>query len=118
MNLSRNQISFLRDVHPSVEIDKTSKWEYHVFKQFDIYEINNFIKLIEQEQIYLMIPQFSASNSETTLVLSAPFLVNNQSNTELICKWIYDQWQSCGFINTRKIVVIFKYKKVSYSYKD
>jgi hypothetical protein len=91
MNLSTNNISFLREIHPSVEINMTSKWKYHSFKEFSIYEINHFIKLIEDGQIYLMIPLFTTVNSKASLNLSEPFLVDNQSNPELISKFIYEQ---------------------------
>ncbi len=91
MNLSIKEITFLRDIHPSVEINMTSKWKYHSFQNFSIYEINDFIKLIEDGQIYLMIPIFTAPKSEATLNLSGPFLVDNQSNPALISKFIHDQ---------------------------
>jgi hypothetical protein len=42
--------------------------------------------------------------------------VDNQSNPELISKFIYEQWESSGFINNREIVFLFKFKRVSYSY--
>jgi hypothetical protein len=42
--------------------------------------------------------------------------VDNQSNPELISKFIFDQWESSGFVNNRKIDFLFKYKRVSYSY--
>lgn len=116
MNLSTNKISFLRDVHSSVEINMTSKWKYHSFNGFNIYEINTFIKSIDDGQIYLMIPLFTAINSEATLNLSDPFLIDNQSNPVLISTFIFDQWESSGFINNRKIDFLFKFKRVSYSY--
>nr|YP_009487203.1 hypothetical protein [Russula abietina]AWB36105.1 hypothetical protein [Russula abietina] len=73
MNLSTNNISFLRDVHSSVEINMTSKWKYHSFNEFNIYEINTFIKSIDEWQIYLIIPLFTAINSEATLNFSSKY---------------------------------------------
>jgi hypothetical protein len=55
--------------------------------------LSAFIKLIGDDKIYLLIPLFASSKSlsSPTLNLSEPFLVDNQSNTRLIIKFIVDQ---------------------------
>jgi len=85
MNLTTKQITFLRDIHSSINVDKTSGWRYHYFDGLSVYEISTFIKLIGDDKIYLLIPIFANSNSwsHATLNLSRPFLVNNKSNSDL-----------------------------------
>ena len=93
MNLSRNNITFLRDVPSDINVDKTSGWRHHQFDGFNIHEISSYIKLIEDDKIYLVIPFFATSKSisNARLRLSEPFLINNKSNPALIAKFIYDQ---------------------------
>jgi hypothetical protein len=93
MNLTTKQITFLRDVPSSIKVDKTSGWRHHYFDGFNIHEISSYIKLIEDDKIYLVIPFFASSKSlsNARLRLSEPFLVNNKSNSDLITRFILDQ---------------------------
>jgi len=99
MKLSRNQITFLSDIHSSINVDKTSGWRQHQFDGLTVYEISSFLKLIGDDKVYLLIPFFVSSNSLSNprLRLSEPFLVNNKSNSALIIKFIMEQWNSSGF---------------------
>jgi len=120
MNLTTNQITFLRDVHSSVKVDMTSGWRHHYFDG-SISELSTFIKLIGDDKIYLLIPLFAGSKSlsDATLNLSEPFLVDNKSNTNLIIKFIIDQWNSSGFEKREGTTLsfAFKFKRVWLSYK-
>ena len=82
-------------------------------------EISSFIKSIEDDKIYLLIPLFANSHSLeiATLNLSEPFLVNNKSNPLLITKFILDQWESSGFENKVQMAFSFKFKRVWFSDK-
>jgi len=115
MNLSRNQISFLRDIPSNIKIDMTSGWRYHYFDGSFI-EISNFIKKIGDDKIYLLIPLFRSSKSlsKATLNLSEPFLVDNKSNSTLIIKFILEQWNSSGFTLKSDTILSysFKFKRV------
>jgi len=108
MNLSNNNITFLRDVHSSVKVDMTSGWR-HYYIDGSLIEIASFIKQIGDKKIYLLIPLFaySRSFSDATLNLSEPFLVDNESNPELIIKFIIEQWNSSIFEIKKKIVFLF-----------
>nr|QGP74775.1 hypothetical protein [Russula griseocarnosa] len=121
MNLSTNQISFIKDVHSSVNIDTLSSWKYHYFKNFDFHEIRTFIKLIEDNKIYMIIPSFSTSKSlsNASLYMSEAFLIDNKSNPLLITDFIFNQWNSSGFglRPESKLIFSFKFKRVWYSYK-
>ena len=81
MNLSTSNITFLKDVHPSIKVDKTSGWRHHYFDGLSVMEISSFIKLIGYDKTYLLIPLFASSKSLSTasLNLSEPFLVNNKA---------------------------------------
>ena len=121
MNLSTNKITFLRDVYPSFNVDMNSGWRFHYFENFKNEHISTYIKLIPANKIYLLIPLFASSKSisSPTLNLSEPFLVDNESNSKLIIKFILKQWDSSGF-NVRegiRITFSFKFKRVWFSYK-
>jgi hypothetical protein len=117
MNLSTNNITFLRDIHSSVKIDMSSGWRHHYFDGLS--EISTYIRLIGDEKIYVIIPLFgtSLSQSKPILNLSEPFLINNKSNSDLITKFILEQWKSSGFnINQDSTIVFsFKFKSVTFS---
>jgi len=120
MNLTRNNISFLRDIPADINVDKTSGWRHHYFDG-SLSELSSFIKLIDDDKIYLIIPFFGSSNSisKPRLRLSDPFLVNNRSNPELIIKFVLDQWNSSGFAIKQDIRLSFslEFKRVWLSYK-
>jgi hypothetical protein len=121
MNLSTTNITFLRNVPSDIKVDMRSGWRPHYFDGLSINEISSFIKLIGDDKIYLLIPLFAGSKSlsKSTLNLSEPFLVNNKSNSDLITKFIIDQWKSSGF-NIKQDTLItfsFKFKRVWLTYK-
>jgi len=91
--MSRDQITFLKDIPSNIEVEKTSGWRHHYFDG-SIQELSTFIKLIGDDKIYLLIPLFAGSKSlkNATLNLSEPFLVDNKSNPKLIIKFILEQW--------------------------
>jgi len=116
MNLSVNKISFLRHVPSSIKVDSKSGWRYRFFDGVSIYEISTFLKLIENDKIYMIIPQFAGSKSlsQARLNLSEDFLVDNKSNPKLITKFIVEQWNMSGFdikLDTT-ISFCFKFKRV------
>lgn len=115
MNLSINNISFLKDLDSSINIDMTSGWR-HFYMDGSIIQIASFIKQIGDNKIYLLIPLFATSRlfSDATLSLSEPFLVDNKSNPELIIKFIINQWDSSIFElkKGREITFALKYKRV------
>jgi hypothetical protein len=120
MNLTTNNISFLKDIHPSIKVDMRSGWRPYYFDGFSIDEISSFIKLIGDDKIYLLIPLFAGSKSisKATLNLSEPFLINNKSNSLLIIDFILDQWHSSGFNleQDTRISFSFKFKRVWFNY--
>jgi len=120
MNLTTNNITFLKDIDSSIKIDMTSGWRHHYFDG-SLIELSSFIKLIGDDKIYLLIPLFAKSKSQSnaTLNLSEPFLVNNRSNSELIIKFILEQWNTSGFnLNPDTLITFsFKFKRVWISSK-
>ena len=120
LNLSVDNITFLKDVPADIKVDKTSGWRYHYFDG-SIAELSVFIKLIGDDKNYLLIPLFASSKSlqSATLNLSEPFLVNNKSNSALIIKFILEQWNSSGFGLREGTILSFslKFKRVWFYYK-
>lgn len=118
--MSRDQITFLRDVPSNIKVDLTSGWRHHYIDE-SIHELSTFIKSIGDDKIYLLIPLIAGSKSlnKPTLNLSEPFLVDNKSNPQLIIKFILEQWISSDFEIREgiKITFSFKFKRVWFSYK-
>lgn len=116
MNLTVNNITFLKNIHSSINVDKTSGWRHHYFETINIGELSSFITKIGDDRIYLIIPLLSSSQSLSipTLNLSEPFLVDNKSNPNLIIEFIKNQWNSSGFEFKQgaNISLCFKFKRV------
>jgi hypothetical protein len=112
MNLTRNKISFLKDVHSSIKVDMTSQWRHKFLAGLSVYEISSFIKLIGDDKIYVLIPVLINSKSLTlpTLNLSEPFLVDNKSNPRLITSFILYQWENSGFNLKQDSQITFSFK--------
>jgi len=121
MKITRNQITFLRNVPSDIKVDMTSGWRHHYFDDLTLGLISTFIKQIGDDKIYLIIPLFGSSKSQSkpTLNLSEPFLINNKSNSDLIIKFILDQWNSSGFNLNQSTLITFslKFKRVWISSK-
>lgn len=119
MNLSTNNITFLREMPSNINVDKTSGWLHHYFDVLS--EIPSFIKLIGDGKIYLIIPFMATSKSLSNprLILSQPFLVNNKSTSILIAKFVLNQCESSEFnVNGASSLYIgFEFKEVWFSYK-
>lgn len=115
MELTTNNITFLRDVYPSVKVNMTSGWKFYYFDG-SLTEITSFINFMDDDKIYLLIPLFSTSKSSQNAILnlSDPFLVNNKSDSVLIINFIMDQWKSSGFEikEGKEIYFSFKFKRV------
>lgn len=121
MELTTKQITFLSDIHPSINVDKTAGWRFHKFDGISIFVIQTFVKSIGDNKIYLLIPNFGDFHSikKARLRLSDPFLINNKSNPILILNFIDEQWKSSGFSmkETPPISLYFEFKRVTLSYK-
>lgn len=120
MELTRYNITFLRNVPSDIKIDMSTRWRYHYFNG-SIAELDSYIKLIKDDSIYLLIPIFADSNSITsaTLNLSQPFLVDNKSNSVLIINFILAKYKTSIFEIKQGISVTFalKFKRVWFHYK-
>lgn len=119
IQLSRTSITHLRDIPSNIQIDMGSGWNFNLFPDLSIYEIESFIKSIGEGKIFMIVPIFNASNNTAKLDLSSPILIDNKSNSALITTFIVDQWHNCGFnLNTGiKIQFIFKHKRVWFENK-
>lgn len=114
MNLSTNQISFLKDLPSNIKVDMSSEWRHHFFEVLS--EIPSFIKLIGDGKIYLITLNFGVSKSfsKPRLELAAPILINNKSNPSLILQFVIEQWESSGFdIKPGNNILLFiKFKRI------
>jgi len=115
MNLTRINITFLKNIPSNINVDMTSGWRHHYFDG-SLIEISDFIRKIGDNKTYLLIPLFASSKSLSNAVLnlSEPFLVDNQSNSSLIIKFILEQWHSSGFDLKQDTILSysFKFKRV------
>ena len=112
MNLTTQQITFLKDIPSNIEVDMTSGWRYHFFDCLSPQEIDLYLNLIDEDKIYLIIPVFSGSKllSKPTLHISDPFLINCKSNPFLITRFISEQWNSSGFVFNESAIFTFSFK--------
>lgn len=118
MNLTRINISFLRDIPSNIKVDMRSSWTLHNFTGLNISELASFISSIKDNKTYLIIPILSDSKSSSELHLSNSFLINNRSNPDLIIRFVFQQWNESAFDlkANAEITFSFKLKRVFSSY--
>jgi len=119
LDLSRTEITFLRDIPSNIKIDMDSGWKFNTFYDFSLIEINTYIKSMEDNETYMIVPVFTTSVTTYSAVLnlSSPFLIDNRSNPLLIIDFIANQWKTSGFTNELRIIFLFKLKRVRLIYK-
>jgi hypothetical protein len=98
-NLTIKNITFLSDINKSYYVDKTEKYYYFRLNNLDVDNINNFIINIKDNQSYLIFPFITTTQNpdDPYLRLSNQFLINNQSNANLISKFLENQWAKSDF---------------------
>jgi len=118
MKFTRTEINFLKDVPSNIIVDKSSGWRLYYVNN---YELSTFIRGLDFEYNYLLIPEFlgSMNHSEVKLQLSDPFLVNDRSDPDLIIKFIIDQWNNSVFTlkSGNKMTLVIKFKRIWLSNK-
>jgi hypothetical protein len=110
---TQTEINYLKDIQPNYKVELTNKWRYYYFERFiDIYD---YINTIDNGSTYVIIPMLSYSRelTDVKLILSLPFLINNNSNKELITKFLLDQWKSSVFTvsGAQTLEITFKVKR-------
>lgn len=108
-NLLNTQIVLLKDLDKTVELAKTGKFYYWSFKG-DYYnisnrEILNFISILEEKEIYTVIPMFSINSTPLE-----PYIILSQ---QILCGRTVDPTILKNYLN-EKIKQTFSLYEMSY----
>jgi hypothetical protein len=117
--LTRTSITHFRDIPSNIHINMDSGWNWNTFQGFSLYEVNSYIKSLEDNKTFMIVPVFTTNlTSDFVAVnLSSPFLIDNRSNPILIMDYLVYQWEHSGLSNKLKIIFLFKLKRVWLIYK-
>jgi len=124
-NLCTKQIDFISNIPREIIIDKRGRAFYFRMFGLEMNRIGNFIYGIPEDDILLIIPFISVSNSikDPYIALSSQFLISNQSDPILIYKFISEQLDIAYRdyqIDEKNLAfsLYFKHKKVNLFYKE
>jgi hypothetical protein len=123
--LSTNHIDFISNTPTEIDIDKRGRAYYFRMFGLEINRISNFIYNIQDNDVILIIPFITISNTikDPYICLSSQFLIGNKSDPILIYRFLteqintaFEQYQ----IDTKDLQynLYFKHKKVELSYKE
>jgi|SRR6267154_1837402 len=92
-NLTTKQIDFISNISRDIVIDKKGQAFYYKMFGLEINKISNFIYNIQDEEVYLIIPFITVSNSikDPYICLSSQFLLSNNSDPILVYRFISEQ---------------------------
>jgi hypothetical protein len=122
--ISKNEITFLKDLDNRININKCGKFCYYKFLELDSNNIWKFLVKLEDNRIYSIIPLISANNKpdEPYITLSQSLLISKKSSPLLISKYIYDKCISAGKLYNisefNDFSIIFKYKPVEIQFEE
>lgn len=118
-NTSKNKITLLKDVNYRIKIDKMGKFKYVYIPYFDFKKITEFIRSLNDYQIYTLIPILSMDgrDEDPQIILSKQILVTEFSNYVTVNEFLVDQLNTFltdfDLEEIENYFLIFKYKKFS-----
>lgn len=110
-NLSTKQIDFISYIPKDIIIDKKGRALYFRMPKLEIKWISNFIYNIKDNEVILIIPFITHSNTikDPYICLSSQFLITNNSDPILVYRFIDNQ------INTAFEQYNIDYEEISYN---
>jgi len=123
--LSIKQVDFISNVPKEIFIDKKGRALYFRMFGLDINFITNFIYNIKDNEVLLIIPFITITNTikDPYICLSSQFLLCNNSDPILIYRFLSEQLNKAYEdyqINHENLAfnLYFKHKSVNLSYKE
>jgi hypothetical protein len=88
--ISSIAITFLKDINEFCKVTFLGKYKYFKTYFFDLQSINEFIQLLEDDTIYVVIPIISKSGKtdDPYLILSKQILVTSYSNPDIVRNYL------------------------------
>jgi hypothetical protein len=93
--ISTHDISFLSELNRTIDIIKSGKSIYFKMYRINSFLIDNFIKNLDADKIYMVNPfiTINCKYEDPILNLSRPFLITNNSNPKLIHDYLFTQYE-------------------------
>jgi hypothetical protein len=119
--ISINNITFLNNFDKSIDININGKSMFIKMSEITPENIENFILSLDFKHIYVVNPFISikCKYDDPIIGLSRGFLISNCSNSELIYKYIHNQYKKAinDFQMEKEIkcFVMLNYKKVTFT---
>lgn len=91
--ISTTIITFLNELDNRIDINKSGKFCYYKCPSFETEDIQYFLKTLDDNKIYIIIPFISKNNwvNEPYIILSRQILITNKSNSLLLSNFINDK---------------------------
>ncbi len=122
--ISNKEITMLKDLDKRININKYGKFYYYKIYEFNNSNIWNFLKDLDDNKVYTLIPFISAKNNpnEPYIILSQQILITNNSKSLLLSNFInnkiIDTINLYNINNLENISLIFKYKSIKINFNE
>jgi hypothetical protein len=117
INLTQTHVSFLSAIDSKFTIDNSEKHDIEIISldEFNVNIIRVILSKIIVKGNWVISPIFYSSENKPYLMLSEPFLVNNNSNPKLIFNYLKSQSNKSEFkiIKNKDVSLKFEFKKVT-----
>jgi hypothetical protein len=116
--ISSSEITFMKDLGDCLTVTPMSKYKYFNMYCFETLPIRDFINILDEDQIYILIPFISMDGKldDPYLILSRQILVTQYSNIYVIQGYLHKQYlKSKDHFNLYELEdykCYFKYRKV------
>ena len=121
--ISTKEITYLKDLDKIIKLNKYGRCNYLRIYEITNSKIWNFLKELEDNKVYTLIPYISANDrpDEPYIVLSQQILITPNSNINLLTEFITNKINNTiNLYNITELegVIIFKYKQVKIDFQD
>jgi len=121
--ISTKEITYLKDLDKIIKLNKYGRFNYWRIYEITNSKIWNFLKELEDNKVYTLIPYISANDrpDEPYIVLSQQILITPNSNINLLTEFITNKINNTiNLYNITELegVIIFQYKQVKIDFQD
>jgi hypothetical protein len=92
--ISTKDISLMKDLNDFFSVSPRGKYKYFSTYSYDLQHLYDFLQLLDEDSIYIVIPFISKDGrlNDPSLILSRQILITKYSSIDVIRTYLFNQW--------------------------
>lgn len=92
--ISTKDITLMKDLNDFFSVSPRGKYKYFSTYSYDLQHLYDFLQLLDEDSIYIVIPFISKDGrlNDPSLFLSRQILVTESSSIDVIRTYLFNQW--------------------------